>query len=80
MRGAQISESPLPFVFGIEKNKVLLRYYIEPGATPVGQDGKPRNDVVALDAYPKRMDDSLNYQKVTVILNRNTTLPVGWSW
>lgn len=77
MRGTQIAESPLPFVFGIEANKVIERYYVEPGETPIGNDNKPRADIVALDAYPKRLDDSLNYQRVTIYLNNQTILPIG---
>ncbi len=77
MKGMQIAESPLPFVFGIEAEKMMQRYWVEIGMIPNGPDGKPRQDLVVIDAYPKRADDASNYQKVTVFLDRNKILPVG---
>lgn len=77
MKGIQIVESPLPFVFGIEAQKVKQRYWIEPGNVPNGPDGKPRQDILTLDAYPKRAEDASNYQKVTIFLNRAKVLPDG---
>ncbi len=71
MQGLQIVDSPLPFVFGIEAEKVLQRYWVEPVPPPAG------TDLMVLKAYPKRIDDAVNYKFVEVFLDRNEGLPVA---
>lgn len=76
MQGKQIVNSPLPFVFGIEAQKVLDRYWAEPNPQmfdPAVQAKK----ILIFDFYPKRIEDALNYQKVTIFLRQTDFMPLG---
>jgi TIGR03009 family protein len=62
MQGEGIGEGPLPFVFGVEAEKLKQRYFMRI-ITP--------HDVhyeVWLEAYPKFQRDAAKYRKVQVIL------------
>ena len=62
MQGKGIGDGPLPFVFGIEAQKLKQRYYMRI-ITPPNIPSE-----VWLEAYPKFQHDAANYYKVEVIL------------
>jgi TIGR03009 family protein len=68
MRGAQIINSPIPFLFGARKDDILGRYW----ARPIAQNNE---NEFWLEAYPKRIEDARMYSKVEIILDRADFLP-----
>jgi TIGR03009 family protein len=62
LQGKGIGEGPLPFVFGIEAQKLKQRYYMQIITPPNVQNE------VWLEAYPRFQHDAANYSKVQVIL------------
>jgi TIGR03009 family protein len=62
MQGKGIGDGPLPFVFGIEAQKLKQRYFMRIITPPNVQNE------VWLEAYPKWQQDAGNYMKVEVIL------------
>ncbi len=62
MQGKGIGDGPLPFVFGIEAQKLKQRYYMQIITPPNVQNE------VWLEAYPRFQHDAANYSKVQVIL------------
>jgi TIGR03009 family protein len=68
MRGAQIVNSPIPFLFGARKDDILNRYW----ARPIAQQNE---NEFWIEAYPKRIDDARMYSKVEIILAREDFLP-----
>lgn len=71
MQGKLISESPLPFVFGVEAKKLQERYWVRI-VTPAGATGQ-----IWVDAFPKRAQDIANYKKVQIILDQQEFLPTA---
>ena len=69
MQGDGLANSPLPFLFGVEKEVILDRYWIRV-ITPAGVE-----DEYWLEAWPKRIDDARNYQKLEIVLARKDFLP-----
>ncbi len=69
MRGKAISEGPLPFVFGMEAEKLLARYYMRI-VTPPDIEGE-----IWLEAYPRYREDAANFRKVDIILDAQDLLP-----
>jgi len=64
-----VAESPLPFMFGAEKNEILKRYWIR-SVTPSGVENE-----YWLEAFPKRVGDSRMYSKIEIILAKDDFLP-----
>jgi TIGR03009 family protein len=62
LQGKGIGDGPLPFVFGIEAQKLKQRYWMHIITPPDVQNQ------VWLEAYPKWQPDATNYSKVEVIL------------
>ena len=62
MQGKGIGDGPLPFVFGIEAQKLKQRYFMRIITPPSVQNE------VWLEAFPKFQADAANYRKVEVIL------------
>ena len=77
MRGAEAFNSPLPFVFGVNAQKVNTRFWLQPLPPPPGPDGKPNDQVILLEAYPKHQNDAMNYHHVHIFLDRKEVLPLG---
>lgn len=69
MRGKQIYQSPLPFLFGVKAAEIKQRYWIRTVKPPAGDDS------VWLEAWPKRADDAGNYSRVQVVLDRKDIMP-----
>ena len=64
-----VAESPLPFMFGAEKDEILKRYWIR-SVTPAGVENE-----YWLEAFPKRVSDSRMYSKIEIILAKEDFLP-----
>ena len=70
MRGKAISDGPLPFVFGVEAEKMKKRYWLRI-VTPrevVGQR-------IHLEAMPKYREDAANFQLVEIMLSEPELTP-----
>lgn len=63
MRGKAISEGPLPFVFGVEAEKMKARYWLRITTPPQNQGTQ-----VWIEAFPKLAKDAANFTKVDIIL------------
>lgn len=57
MRGRQILESPLPFVFNLDAKKIQERYWVREVPPPPGKEG-----VYLIEAWPKRQEDRSQYR------------------
>ncbi len=71
MRGTQIADGPLPFVFGQKADKLKGRYWVRIVTPP---DIK---DQIWLEAFPKYQADAANYKKVDLILDAKKLLPLA---
>jgi TIGR03009 family protein len=69
LRGTQIVEGPLPFLFGAEAKKLAERYWIR------AKQGNPAE--IWLEAFPRRQSDAANYDFVEVMLDRKTMQPLA---
>jgi TIGR03009 family protein len=65
MKGNAIADGPMPFVFGVEAQKMRARYWIR--VIP-----QQTQNQVWLEAYPKTSKDAANFYKVDVILKFET--------
>jgi TIGR03009 family protein len=69
MRGAAISDGPLPFVFGAKAATLKQRYWMRE-VTPAGA-----SDEVWLQAFPRYQADAANFKYVEVIIGRKDFMP-----
>lgn len=67
MQGKEILESPLPFVFNLNAEKIKERYWIRRIDGPAG--------VYVLEAHPKRQADRAQYRFVRIAINDQSFLP-----
>jgi TIGR03009 family protein len=77
LRGQNIMETPLPFLFGIEKVKVKERFWVRALQPPPMPNGQPNSDMFLIEAYPKFQQDAQNYSKVHIYLDRKEFLPLA---
>lgn len=68
LQGTQIFESPLPFVFNLDAEKIKQRYWVRLLTAP-----KP--GVVVVEAWPKRQEDRAQYKLVRIVIDEKTFLP-----
>ncbi len=68
-QGEGLINSPLPFLFGADRQTMLNRYWIHV-ITPASA-----TDEYWLEAVPKRLEDARNYSRVHVIIARQDFLP-----
>ena len=71
MRGTQIADGPLPFVFGQKADKLKARYWVRITTPPEVKDQ------IWLEAYPKYQADAANYKKVEIILDAKKLIPLA---
>lgn len=82
-QGQNISEGPLPFLFGMQAEAAKQRYHLNlgeqhwPQGRVIERDGeqlrlRPQVHVVA---YPKREDDAREWRRAEVLLDGETFLP-----
>ena len=70
MRGPQgLAASPIPFLFGAQKNILLERYWVRV-ITPREVEGE-----YWLQVFPKRAEDARNYSKIEIIIDQEDFLP-----
>jgi TIGR03009 family protein len=67
MRGQEIVNGPLPFLFGAEADKLMARYWIRNKAGGAEE--------IWLEAFPRWQNDAANYDSVEVMLDRKTMQP-----
>jgi len=67
MRGKEIFESPLPFVFNLNAAKIKERYWIRQIEAQPG--------VMVVEAFPKYQVDRAQYKFVRVVIDAKTFLP-----
>lgn len=70
MQGNGLVNSPLPFLFGVDKQVIKERYWIRVITPQQVQDTE-----VWLEAFPKNIDDARNYQRLEIILSRTDWMP-----
>ena len=76
MKGEGILESPMPFMFGVKAEKIKARYWVRSLPPPPDAQGKPRDDIFVVEAYPKFQSDAANYDHVQIYLDKELFLPV----
>jgi TIGR03009 family protein len=65
-----VTDSPLPFIFGAEKKAILDRYWVRSVVPTQGVENE-----YWLELYPKRASDARNYSKIEVIIAKEDFLP-----
>jgi TIGR03009 family protein len=70
MRGKEIFESPLPFVFNLDAKEIQERYWVREVQPPPGKTG-----VYVIEAHPKRQEDRSQYLFVTIVIGAKTFMP-----
>lgn len=68
LQGQEIFNSPLPFVFNLDAEKIQRRYWVR-------QVEAPKPGIVLIEAWPKYQEDRAQYKLVQVALNSKTYLP-----
>jgi TIGR03009 family protein len=68
LQGTQIFESPLPFVFNLDAEKIKQRYWLRLAAGP-------EPGVVLVEAWPKRQEDRAQYKLVRIVIDEESFLP-----
>lgn len=68
-QGEGLVNSPLPFLFGANRDTLLNRYWIRP-ITPASA-----TDEYWLQVVPKRLEDARTYSRVEIIISRQDFLP-----
>jgi TIGR03009 family protein len=67
MRGKEIFESPLPFVFNLDAAKIKDRYWV--------RQIQAQPEVVVIEAHPKYQVDRAQYKFVRIVVNATSFLP-----
>ncbi|MEM6363707.1 MAG: TIGR03009 domain-containing protein [Planctomycetota bacterium] len=68
MRGANIIESPLPFVFNLDAQRIQQRYWVR-------QVQAPKPGLILIEAYPKQQAMRAQYRLVQIALDEKTFMP-----
>ncbi|MEL7267114.1 MAG: TIGR03009 domain-containing protein, partial [Planctomycetota bacterium] len=71
LRGQNIFESPLPFVFNLDAQRMQQRYWIQPLPPPANNP-----NVIMVKAYPKRQADRGMYKWVQFAVDKRTFNPL----
>ena len=71
MRGKQIVEGPLPFMFGAKSQSIKDRYWIRVIVPP------PKKEAYWLEAVPKTRDDAANFKMAHIVIAEKDFLPEG---
>jgi TIGR03009 family protein len=72
VRGKNIMNSPLPFLFGMPPDKAVQRFNMK-----IVQDWRPKYNVVRLEALPRTREDAQNWSKSEILLDTSTFLPTA---
>ncbi|TWT85525.1 hypothetical protein Pla123a_03320 [Posidoniimonas polymericola] len=76
MQGKGIVDTPLPFLFGAEADKLKARFFMK-AFQALDAKRQPIPDVIQISAVPKKMADAVEYQMVEIQLDRRTLLPLS---
>ena len=76
MRGENIIQGPLPFLFGVSAGELKRRYRMTIGSLNKWSPQNPTGTVHVV-AYPLRKVDSQSWQKADVLLDGRTFLPTA---
>ncbi|MHB1034273.1 MAG: TIGR03009 domain-containing protein [Pirellulales bacterium] len=68
MQGKAIVDSPLPFLFGAQADRLKQRYFMR--ILPASQKGQ-----ILLEAYPRFRQDAANFRKTELLLTEKDMLP-----
>lgn len=68
LQGQQIFNSPLPFVFNLDAQQILQRYWVR--LVPIENP-----QIVLVEAWPKRQEDRAQYKLVQIGLDAQTFAP-----
>lgn len=68
MQGKEIFNSPLPFVFNLDAQKIQDRYWVR-------EIKAPKEGIYLIEAWPKRQADRAQYKMVQIALDQKTFLP-----
>ncbi len=72
LRGKDIMNSPLPFLFGMPPQQAVKRFDLE-----ITKDYRPSHPYVILKALPLQRQDAANWSKAEIYLNTSTYLPTS---
>jgi TIGR03009 family protein len=70
LQGKGITDSPLPFLFGIKADKAQRRFSLS-----AGKHHNPKQGVIHLIAYPRLLGDARNWSRAEVMLDAKTFYP-----
>lgn len=70
IQGQGITDSPLPFLFGMKANKAAVRYTLKEG-----KFNNPRAGRIHLIAYPNLAQDARNWSRAEIMLDGKTFYP-----
>lgn len=79
LRG-NVVESPLPFLFGANKQDIMTRYwirYVPKYRTDANGQKQLVEDEYWLEAYPKTINDARTYSKLEIVLAAKDFMPVS---
>lgn len=72
LRGENIMNSPLPFLFGLPPERAVKRFKME-----LVKDYRPKYQVVQLKAFPLLRSDAANWSSAEILLDTSTFLPTA---
>ena len=72
LRGQNIMNSPLPFLFGLPPEKALERFNMK-----IEDDARPQHDYVLLTATPRLRQDAENWKAAQIYLNTKDFIPMA---
>ncbi len=74
-RGQNIVDGPLPFLFGLSMEKMLMRYNITLYTPAMGGQNDQKAGIIHLKVKPLWKQDAANWQEAEVMLNSKDYLP-----
>jgi len=74
-RGQNIVDGPLPFLFGLSMEKMLMRYNITLFTPAMGGQNNQQAGIIHLKVKPLWKQDATNWQEAEVMLNAKDYLP-----
>ncbi len=70
MKGQEIFNSPLPFVFNLDAKKIQMRYWVR-------EVKAPKEGIYLIEAWPKFQEDRAQYKMVQIALDDKKFLPTA---
>ncbi|MCA8987560.1 MAG: hypothetical protein KDA78_07965 [Planctomycetaceae bacterium] len=76
-RGNNIVDGPMPFLFGITKEKVIMRYHVSLNTPDQGGKHDLSQGIIHLKVKPLWQQDAANWQEAEVMLDARSYLPTA---